>query len=62
MRDSKAIAMVNSTLYTVKLEHLDEIFLQYPDPQAQIMRKAIKKNQNHKKKIESLEKKYPVYG
>ena len=62
VRDSKAIATVNSTLYTVKLEQLDDLFAQYPNAQDQIMTKAIKKSQIHKRKIEALEKKFPVYG
>ena len=62
VRDSKAIAQMNSVMYTVKMEQLDELFAQYQEAQEQMMRLALRKNAKHKKKIITIEKKYPVFG
>ena len=62
VRDSKAIAQINSVMYTVKMEQLDELFAQYQEAQEQMMRLALRKNAKHKKKIIAIEKKYPVFG
>ena len=62
VRDSKAIAQINSVMYTVKMEQLDELFSQYQEAQEQMMRLALRKNAKHKKKIIAIEKKYPVFG
>ena len=62
VRDSKAIAQGNSTMYTLKMEQLDELFAQYQDAQAQMRRLADRKRAKHKKKIAAIEKRYPVFG
>ena len=62
VRDSKAIAQVNSILYTIKMEKLNELFVQYPEANGQMMRAADKKKQRHLRKIAAIEKRFPVYG
>ena len=47
VRDSKAISLVNSTMYTVKMEHLDELFKQYDDSQKKMMKAAFRKRDKH---------------
>lgn len=49
-------------MYTVKMEHLDELFETYQEAQAHMMRLAMRKNAKHKKKIALIEKRFPVFG
>ena len=62
-RDSKAMALHRvNTLYSVKVESLEQILDDFPEYREKMIHASRKKKEKHKKLITKCQKKFPVYG
>jgi signal-transduction protein with cAMP-binding, CBS, and nucleotidyltransferase domain len=62
LRDCKAAASSHSTLHSVKMEQVEDLFALFPDVHSKMKKLARAKRAKQARKIAQAEKKFPMYG